>query len=237
MPTLDGMISEGVMGNIATLQPILSPMLWNSIATGKRPHKHGIHGFMEPDPHSGGIRPVSSTSRKVKALWNILTQRGYKTHVLGWFAGHPAEPINGVSVSDLFRTRVPPSDQPWDLANWGSSSGKIARHICTAAHASGRTDGRSNPALDSTRRRSRSGKRSRTLNTFAKILSENCSIHNAATWILKNEPWDFLAVYYNGIDHFCHAFMNYRPPRMEGIPQERFEIYKDVVDGATVFTT
>ena len=64
---------------------------------------------------------------------------------------------------------------------------------------------------------------------------ENCSIHNAATWILKNEPWDFLAVYYNGIDHFCHAFMNYRPPRMEGIPQERFEIYKDVVDGAYRF--
>jgi predicted AlkP superfamily phosphohydrolase/phosphomutase len=102
MPTLDGMINEGVMGNIATLQPILSPMLWNSIATGKRPYKHGIHGFMEPDPHSGGVRPVSSTSRKVKALWNILTQRGYKTHVLGWFAGHPAEPINGVSVSDLY---------------------------------------------------------------------------------------------------------------------------------------
>ena len=73
MPTLDGMISDGVMGNIATLQPILSPMLWNSIATGKRPHKHGIHGFMEPDPHTGGVRPVSSTSRKVKAIWNILT--------------------------------------------------------------------------------------------------------------------------------------------------------------------
>ncbi len=34
MPTLDGLINRGVMGNLATLQPILSPMLWNSIATG-----------------------------------------------------------------------------------------------------------------------------------------------------------------------------------------------------------
>ena len=73
------------------------------------------------------------------------------------------------------------------------------------------------------------------LMSFAKILSENCSIHNAATWILQNEPWDFLAVYYNGIDHFCHGFMHYHPPRMEGIPEDRFEIYKDVVNGAYRF--
>ena len=89
-------------------------MLWNSIATGKRPNKHGIHGFMEPDTHSGGIRPVSSTSRKVKAIWNILTQRGYKTHVLGWFAGHPAEPINGISVSD-FPYATAPLGEAWPL--------------------------------------------------------------------------------------------------------------------------
>ena len=91
MPTLDDFVNHGVIGNLATLRPILSPMLWNSIATGKRPDKHGILGFMEPDPQTGGVRPVTSTSRKVKALWNILTQRGYKTHVLGWFAGHPAD--------------------------------------------------------------------------------------------------------------------------------------------------
>jgi tetratricopeptide (TPR) repeat protein len=73
------------------------------------------------------------------------------------------------------------------------------------------------------------------LQTFAKILSENCSIHNAATWILQNEPWDFLAVYYNGIDHFCHGFMHFHPPRMAGVPEEKFEIYKDVVNGAYRF--
>jgi len=58
MPTLDDFINHGVMGNLATLRPILSPMLWNSIATGKRANKHGIHGFMEPDTQNGGIRPV-----------------------------------------------------------------------------------------------------------------------------------------------------------------------------------
>ena len=49
MPSLEGLINRGVMGNLATLQPILSPMLWNSVATGKYADKHGIHGFIEPE--------------------------------------------------------------------------------------------------------------------------------------------------------------------------------------------
>jgi hypothetical protein len=115
MPALDDFINHGVMGNLATLQPVLSPMLWNSIATGQRADKHGIHGFAEPDPNTGGVRMISSTSRKVKAIWNILTQRGYKTHALGWFAGHPAEPINGICVSDLYPLATAPHDKPWPL--------------------------------------------------------------------------------------------------------------------------
>ncbi len=234
MPTLDEFINHGVMGNLATLRPILSPMLWNSIATGKRPNKHGIHGFMEPDTQNGGIRPVSSTSRKVKAIWNILTQRGYKTNVLGWFAGHPAEPINGISVSDLFPYATAPLGEAWALPP-GAVYPESLRDTFAGLrmHPAEVTEAAILPWIP------RAGEidqeKDKGLLSFAKILSENCSIHNAATWIMQNEPWDFLAVYYNGIDHFCHGFMHYHPPRMEGIPEDRFEIYKDVVNGAYRF--
>jgi tetratricopeptide (TPR) repeat protein len=234
MPTLDDFINHGVMGNLATLRPILSPMLWNSIGTGKRANKHGIHGFMEPDTQNGGIRPVSSTSRKVKAIWNILTQRGFKTHVLGWFAGHPAEPINGISVSDLYPYATAPQDQPWPLPPGAVYPESLRDTFAELRmHPADVTEAAILPWIP------RAGEidqvKDKGLMSFAKILSENCSIHNAATWILQNEPWDFLAVYYNGIDHFCHGFMHYHPPRMEGISEERFEIYKDVVNGAYRF--
>ena len=74
MPALEGLINEGVMGNLATLEPSFSPMLWTSIATGMRPHKHGVLGFVEPDSSGLKVRPVSVVSRKVKAIWNILMQ-------------------------------------------------------------------------------------------------------------------------------------------------------------------
>jgi predicted AlkP superfamily phosphohydrolase/phosphomutase/tetratricopeptide (TPR) repeat protein len=234
MPTLDDFVNHGVMGNLATLRPILSPMLWNSIATGKRPDKHGILGFMEPDPQSGGVRPTTSTSRKVKAIWNILTQRGYNTHVLGWFAGHPAEPINGVSVSDLFPYAVGPLDKEWPLPP-GAVHPESMRDTFAALrmHPAEVTEAAILPWIP--RAAEIDQEKDKGLQSFAKILSENCSIHNAATWILQNEPWDFLAVYYNGIDHFCHGFMNFHPPRMEGIPEKQFEVYKDVVNGAYRF--
>jgi len=234
MPTLDGFINHGVMGNLATLRPILSPMLWNSIATGKRANKHGIHGFMEPDTQNGGIRPVSSTSRKVKAIWNILTQRGFKTHVLGWFAGHPAEPINGVSVSDLYPYATAPPDKPWPLPPGAVHPENLRDAFAELRmHPGDVTEAAILPWIP--RAAEIDQEKDKGLMSFAKILSENCSIHNAATWILQNEPWDFMAVYYNGIDHFCHGFMHYHPPRMEGIPEDRYEIYKDVVNGAYRF--
>jgi predicted AlkP superfamily phosphohydrolase/phosphomutase/tetratricopeptide (TPR) repeat protein len=234
MPTLDNFINHGVMGNLATLRPILSPMLWNSIATGKRADKHGIHGFMEPDPQNGGVRPVTSTSRKVKAIWNILTQLGFKTHALAWFASHPAEPINGISVSDLYPFASAPLEQEWPLPPGAVYPESLRDTFAELRmHPAEVTEAAILPWIP--RAAEIDQEKDKGLQSFAKILAENCSIHNAATWILRNQPWDFLAVYYNGIDHFCHGFMHYHPPRMEGVPEEKFEIYKDVVNGAYRF--
>ena len=52
---------------------------------------------------------------------------------------------------------------------------------------------------------------------------------------MESELWDFTAVYYDGIDHFCHAFMAYHPPKLEWIKEEDFAMYKDVVKGAYRF--
>ena len=71
MPTLEGIINTGTIGNLASLSPMLSPILWTSIATGKRCYTHGVTGFAEPLPDRSGIRPVGTRSRRCKALWNI----------------------------------------------------------------------------------------------------------------------------------------------------------------------
>jgi len=85
MPNVQRLVENGAMAQISTLHPPLSPMLWTSIATGKRPFKHGIHGFSEPTPDGYGVQPVSNLSRKSKALWNILSQNQLRSCVIGWW--------------------------------------------------------------------------------------------------------------------------------------------------------
>ena len=234
MPTLDALINRGVMGNLATLQPILSPMLWNSVATGKFADKHGIHGFIEPDSVNGGARPYTSTSRKCKALWNILSQSGLRSNVVGWWASHPAESINGTVVTNAFgavrfdpnkgwivpKGAIHPQDRGAELARF-----KVFPNELTEAHIL--------PFIPDAAKIDQ--KKDKRLSSFAKILSDNASVHAVATALMENEPWDFTAVYYDAIDHFSHAFMPYHPPRLEWIKEEEFAMYKDVVKGAYRF--
>jgi predicted AlkP superfamily phosphohydrolase/phosphomutase len=76
MPHLASVIENGVRGNLATIYPPLSPMLWTSLATGKRPPVHGILGFSEPSEDGLSVRPISNLGRKTKALWKIVNQNG-----------------------------------------------------------------------------------------------------------------------------------------------------------------
>ena len=116
MPALQGLVERGVMGNLATLDPPLSPMLWTSIATGHTADRHGILHFVQPAPDGKGIRPIQGSSRKVKALWNILSQNGLRSNVVGWWPSHPAEPIHGAMVSNAFQKVSGPVHLPWPLA-------------------------------------------------------------------------------------------------------------------------
>ena len=115
LPNLQSLIQGGVMGNIETLTPILSPMLWNSVATGKYGDEHGILNFTEPNPSGLGFRPFSSVSRKTKAIWNILSQNSMASNVVNWWASYPAEPIKGCVVSNNFlRANQHPDSGKWN---------------------------------------------------------------------------------------------------------------------------
>jgi len=233
MPTLEKLINRGSMGNIATLDPPLSPILWTSIGTGKTADKHGILNFVEPDADTNDIKPVSVTSRKVKAVWNILTQKGYKTHLVGWWPSHPAEPINGVAVSNMFHKPMG-GDKAWEMPP-GAIHPKELEHIFSECHIEPHeiTSSMILPFVPNAAKVDQ--EKDKTLGKLASDIAGAASIHAAATWILENKEWDFCGVYLDSIDHFCHGFMKYFPPQMDGVPDEYFELYKDVINGAYRF--
>ncbi|ETR71293.1 MAG: hypothetical protein OMM_02601 [Candidatus Magnetoglobus multicellularis str. Araruama] len=131
MPNLNYLVDNGVVGDLTTLYPELSPMLWTSIATGKRAYKHGIYGFTEVRPDGQGIRPISNLSRKTKAIWNILSQNDISSHIIGWWPSHPVEPINGVMVSNLYPGPYEKLDpkKEWALIEGSVHPKRIAKNL------------------------------------------------------------------------------------------------------------
>jgi predicted AlkP superfamily phosphohydrolase/phosphomutase len=97
LPHLRALAARGTSATLATAYNS-SPVIWTTIATGVRPEQHGITDFVVPTPQ--GDVPISSTVRKVPALWNMATRAARRVAVLGWWGSWPAEEVNGVVWSD-----------------------------------------------------------------------------------------------------------------------------------------
>ena len=236
MPTLTAMTRQGVAGNLASISPMLSPILWNTIATGKRPDQHGVHGFTEPDPNGPGIRPTASTSRTCKALWNIATQAGLRTHVVGWYASHPAEPIAGVMVSNQFEivTRSPDGSIAPPPPS-GVHPASMLERLADLRVAPGEIDASAIlPFIPAASEIIASGD-TKHLGALQHLLAQTATIHAIATELLATTDWDLACIYYEGIDRFKHQFMDFHPPKLEAVSQSDFERYQHCVCGAYRF--
>lgn len=103
LPTFARLVREGWSGKLRSLEPMVSPMLWTSIATGKTQEKHGITGFLAPLTAGGPPEvPVTSNIRRTETLWTITSRWGRTVDVVGWYVTWPVEPVHGVMVSDRF---------------------------------------------------------------------------------------------------------------------------------------
>src|SRR6185312_9405208 len=169
-----------------------------------------------------------------KAIWNILNQNGKRSVVIGWWPSHPAEPIRGVMVSDHYHRAFRPLDEGWPLTKYAVHPPELAETLA---------DLRMHPDLlvpemvlpFIPKAAEIDQEKDKRLAGFMRTLCECVSIHSAATWLLDNREWDFFAVYYDAIDHFCHGFMKYHPPRQSWISERDFELYGNVVNMAYQF--
>ena len=99
MPRLKELTERGSKGELTSMDPTASAILWTTICTGKLPKKHGILGFVATTD-DGKVVPVSSTLRRVNALWNICSQAGVSVGFLAWWVSWPAEPVRGFIATD-----------------------------------------------------------------------------------------------------------------------------------------
>ncbi|HEX9793986.1 MAG TPA: alkaline phosphatase family protein [Planctomycetota bacterium] len=126
LPAFERAIGEGVSADLATFRPTLSPLIWNTMATGWSWRGHGVSDFVmtllprTPRPvalsatfldrvwtwsvRALGREPVrflmSSYQRRRRAFWELFGEAGAPTAVTNWWATHPVTPFAGSMASD-----------------------------------------------------------------------------------------------------------------------------------------
>jgi tetratricopeptide (TPR) repeat protein len=240
MPNLAALRERGSWGPVQTLAELpISPVVWTSVATGKVPSKHGVTWFLVDQPDGTRV-PVRSHNRKVKALWNLLAQRGKTPIVLGWWATYPAEDVGpGIVVSDALgfhgfgrtaregdprqKTHPPELFEKMDALmppEQQISPEFAARfmHLPAEEYRKRRFDPAQQASADPTNR----------VQLFQQY-AVTAQGYTAMAEALLVRPYDLFLVYFEQVDSLSHLFMKHAPPKLEWVDAQEFEQFQDVV--------
>jgi predicted AlkP superfamily phosphohydrolase/phosphomutase len=122
LPHLKQLADRGVAAPLETFHHA-SPVIWTTVATGRMPDVHGITEFVVPT--GKGDQPVSSSLRRVPALWNMVTASGGRIAVIGWWASWPVEEVEGIMISDRAVHDIP--DRVWPREYESTFDAKLAQ--------------------------------------------------------------------------------------------------------------
>jgi predicted AlkP superfamily phosphohydrolase/phosphomutase/tetratricopeptide (TPR) repeat protein len=225
LPNFSRLKAMGASGRLRSREPLLSPILWTTIATGRKGQDHGILDFVEVTA-DGKLIPITSSRRRVPALWNILDQAGKSTGLVGWYASYPAEHVRGFLVSDHLgfhqvksASAGPGSTFPESLAEeLRLRFGEVAPQIeVTRARF---VEAGATPSPDGNRRLARLAEIHATTELFRRV----------TRYLHEQHPTDLLAVYFELIDACGHLFMEDAPPLRPGIRPDDFAAFSKTVD-------
>lgn len=100
LPNLSKIMREGVYGELESTIPTNSAPAWTSFVTGTNPGKHGIFHF-----NSLGYQTkeylMNRKSRRCKAIWNILSEKGKKVGIINVPLTYPPEEVNGFMIAGM----------------------------------------------------------------------------------------------------------------------------------------
>ena len=101
LPNFARLRREGAYGPLKSAEPLLSPVIWTTIATGKTPDQHQIGHFVAVNPSTGRAaarhEPDAATSRRCGTSCRRRTAR--PTSSDGGRRGRPRT-VRGAVVSD-----------------------------------------------------------------------------------------------------------------------------------------
>ena len=217
LPAFARLRTAGRTGVMLSEPPLLSPILWTTIATGRPPEEHGVLDFMVDLPR-GGQAPVTGASRRVPALWKLASNAGRSVAVVGWWASWPAESVRGTIVSDRVAPQLAAAEVTLDehAVSPLSARAQIARLVVRADRVTPEDLSGWLPVpvveFEAARRARESGHPfDDPVAHLIAIVAATRTYAAIAEDLLRRDKPDLLMVYLEAIDTVSHRFI--RDPR------------------------
>ena len=231
MPNWKRLASEGYTAHLKSFLPILSPIVWTTLATGVGPDVHRVLDFQEVDAATGQKMPISGRSRAVPAIWNVASESGLTVGVVGWWATHPAEEVKGFFVSDLASPILFDWLPKQGVAYPASLSAGVEQ---IAAREGTVTDEELTrfvaiPAGEIASERS-GGQLSNPLVALTRTIAATRVQSRIARELYDRNPPDLTMLYLEGTDVVGHLFGSEVPPQMSCVSDSDFARYRGTVD-------
>ncbi|HSS44122.1 MAG TPA: alkaline phosphatase family protein, partial [Thermoanaerobaculia bacterium] len=224
MPNWKRLSVEGFGARLQSFMPILSPLVWTTQETGVGPDVHGVLDFQEVDPRTGLLVPVSEASRKVPAVWNIAAENGRRVGVVGFWATHPAEMVNGFFLSDRIHPKSPAAVARG--VGYPESLSETVRRVVTREGNVGVADLMPYfdwPETEVASALARGAGYDDPVTALSGLLVETRVTQRLTRELYDRERPDLLAVYFEGTDSIGHLFAPYAPPRLACAEEPLFE--------------
>jgi hypothetical protein len=119
LPHFAKLLREGARGEMHVPPPIMSPILWTSIASGYPVEVHGVGGW-----NTGKGHAFSGADVRVRRVWDVVSAAGGTVGVSGWLMTWPVGPVRGWLLSDKFVYSFPlgrADDVPTPSDTWGTT--------------------------------------------------------------------------------------------------------------------
>lgn len=233
LPHLKQLVDNGVRSKLLSISPMLSPVIWTSIATGVEPSRHGILDFLVDDPAGGARQPVTSAQRQAPAVWELLSSADVEVGVVGWWATWPADPVRGYTVSDRIAYQLFDWETDLDDAEgktWPPDLYGELRKEMVAPDSVGWD--RVQPYLRGSRKTEAEfdSEERELLQEFSTLLASGETYRNIQRSLHRSRPVQLQMVYFEGTDTVGHLFMPYRKPDLRGVSASRIASFSGIVD-------
>jgi tetratricopeptide (TPR) repeat protein len=233
MPNLARLVKEGTSGILETIRPPLSPIVWTTMMTGVSPLEHGILDFAQFDPKTGAKEPITSSLRRVPAIWNMASSQGKRVGVVGLWATYPAEQVNGTIVSDrlftfLFKEDTPPAGvvSPADREGWARDALKRANDRIDESALKAYLPWLTHD--DYTKNAESRDPYAQPISALRRILIDTQVYDSLGRDVVALQKPDLTVVYFEGTDTIGHVFAPFAPPKQPQISDADYERYHDV---------